>query len=69
MYLEESRENKIPVITLQTNIIGTTHLLEAIKNSEFNPTIVSVLFLLAIFNKVFVCSGNSPGGFSRKRGI
>ena len=33
---------KIPVITLQTNIIGTTHLLEVIKNSDFNPTIVSV---------------------------
>jgi GDP-mannose 4,6-dehydratase len=33
---------KIPVVTLQTNIIGTTHLLEAIKESEYNPTIVSV---------------------------
>ena len=33
---------KIPVITLQTNIIGTTHLLESIKESEYNPTIVSV---------------------------
>ena len=33
---------KIPVITLQTNIIGTTHLLESIKESEYDPTIVSV---------------------------
>tara|TARA_R110000824_G_scaffold190257_2_gene371705 strand:- start:2377 stop:3336 length:960 start_codon:yes stop_codon:yes gene_type:complete len=33
---------KIPVITLQTNIIGTTHLLESIKESEYNPVIVSV---------------------------
>ena len=33
---------KIPVITLQTNVIGTTHLFESIKNSEFNPIIVSV---------------------------
>ena len=33
---------KIPVITLQTNIIGTTHLLESIKESDYNPTIVSV---------------------------
>lgn len=33
---------KIPVVTLQTNIIGTTHLLESIKESDYNPTIVSV---------------------------
>ena len=33
---------KIPVITLQTNVIGTTHLLESIHNSEFNPIIVSI---------------------------
>ena len=33
---------KMPVITLQTNIIGTTHLLESIKESEYNPTIVSI---------------------------
>jgi len=33
---------KTPIITLQTNIIGTTHLLEAIKNSDHDPTIVSV---------------------------
>ena len=33
---------KIPIITLQTNIIGTAHLLEAIKTSKYNPTIVSV---------------------------
>ena len=28
---------KIPVITLQTNIIGTAHLFETIKNSNYNP--------------------------------
>jgi len=33
---------KTPIITLQTNTIGTTHLLEAIKESEYNPVIVSV---------------------------
>ena len=33
---------KIPVITLQTNIIGTTHLLESIHNSEFDPIVVSI---------------------------
>jgi len=33
---------KIPVVTLQTNIIGTTHLLESIKESDYDPTIVSV---------------------------
>ena len=27
---------KIPVTTLQTNIIGTTHLLESIKESKYN---------------------------------
>tara|TARA_B100000287_G_scaffold408991_1_gene435911 strand:+ start:16 stop:882 length:867 start_codon:yes stop_codon:yes gene_type:complete len=35
---------KIPVITLQTNVIGTTNLLEAIRKSEnpLHPTIVSI---------------------------
>ena len=33
---------KTPVITLQTNTVGTTHLLEAIKESECDPVIVSV---------------------------
>lgn len=33
---------KIPVITLQTNVIGTTHLLESIRNSEFDPIVVSI---------------------------
>mgnify|MGYP003134173297 CR=1 FL=1 len=33
---------KIPVITLQTNTVGTTHLLDAIKESDYNPTIVSI---------------------------
>ena len=33
---------KTPVITLQTNIIGTTHLLESIKESEYDPVIVSI---------------------------
>ena len=33
---------KTPVVTLQTNAVGTTHLLEAIKESEFDPAIVSV---------------------------
>jgi GDP-mannose 4,6-dehydratase len=33
---------KTPSITLQTNTVGTTHLLEAIKESEYNPVIVSV---------------------------
>jgi len=33
---------KTPVITLQTNTVGTTHLLEAIKESDCNPVIVSV---------------------------
>jgi len=33
---------KIPVITLQTNIIGTTHLFESIKESEYNPVVISV---------------------------
>ena len=33
---------KIPVITLQTNVIGTTHLLESIKNSKYNPVVVSI---------------------------
>ena len=33
---------KIPVITLQTNTLGTTHLLEAIKESDYDPVIVSI---------------------------
>lgn len=33
---------KNPVITLQTNIIGTTHLLESIKSNDLQPVIVSV---------------------------
>ena len=33
---------KNPVITLQTNIIGTTHLLESIKVNDLDPVIVSV---------------------------
>ena len=33
---------KNPVITLQTNVIGTTHLLESIKVNDLNPTVVSV---------------------------
>jgi|TARA_B100000073_G_scaffold40118_2_gene30083 GDP-mannose 4,6-dehydratase len=33
---------KIPVVTLQTNTIGTTHLFESIKNSKYNPVIVSI---------------------------
>jgi len=33
---------KIPVTTLQTNTVGTTHLLESIKDSEYDPVIISV---------------------------
>ncbi len=33
---------KIPVITLQTNTLGTTHLFEAIKESDYDPVIVSI---------------------------
>ena len=33
---------KIPIITLQTNTVATTHLLEAIKESDYDPVIVSV---------------------------
>ena len=33
---------KTPVITLQTNTVGTPHLLESIKDSEYDPIIVSV---------------------------
>ncbi len=32
----------MPVITLQTNTLGTTHLLEAIKESDYDPVIVSI---------------------------
>lgn len=32
----------MPSITLQTNIIGTTNLLESIKRSDFDPVVVSV---------------------------
>ena len=31
---------KIPVITLQTNVIGTTHLFESIKDSRYNPCLL-----------------------------
>ena len=33
---------KTPSITLQTNTVGTTHLLEAIRESDYDPVIVSV---------------------------
>ena len=33
---------KTPIITLQTNVIGTTHLLESLKSSPYDPAIVSV---------------------------
>ena len=33
---------KMPVLTLQTNTVGTTNLLESIKESDYNPVIVSV---------------------------
>tara|TARA_R100001163_G_C5065132_1_gene202952 strand:+ start:1272 stop:2240 length:969 start_codon:yes stop_codon:yes gene_type:complete len=33
---------KIPVVTLQTNVIGTTHLLESIKDSDYDPVVVSI---------------------------
>ena len=33
---------KNPIITLHTNVLGTTHLFESIKTNELNPTIVSV---------------------------
>ena len=33
---------KIPVITLQTNVVGTTQLLESIKESDYDPVIISV---------------------------
>tara|TARA_Y100000361_G_scaffold154281_1_gene179280 strand:- start:810 stop:1766 length:957 start_codon:yes stop_codon:yes gene_type:complete len=33
---------KNPIITLHTNVLGTTHLFESIKANGFNPTIVSV---------------------------
>ena len=33
---------KTPVITLQTNTVGTTHLLESIKDSEYDPVIISI---------------------------
>ena len=33
---------KNPIITLQTNILGTTHLLESIKVNELNPMVISV---------------------------
>ncbi len=33
---------KNPIITLQTNILGTTHLLESIKTNELDPVIVSI---------------------------
>ena len=33
---------QLPAITLQTNTVGTTHLLECIKDSVYDPIIVSV---------------------------
>ena len=33
---------KTPVVTLQTNTVGTTHLFESIKESKYDPIIVSV---------------------------
>ena len=33
---------KMPVLTLQTNVIGTTNLLESIKESDYDPVIVSI---------------------------
>ena len=33
---------KNPVITLQTNVVGTTHLLESIKVNDIDPVVVSV---------------------------
>jgi len=33
---------KNPVITLQTNVVGTTHLLESIKVNELDPVVISV---------------------------
>ena len=33
---------KMPVLTLQTNTVGTTNLLESIKESDYDPVIVSV---------------------------
>ena len=33
---------KIPVLTLQTNTVGTTNLLESIKESDYDPVIVSI---------------------------
>jgi len=33
---------KMPVLTLQTNTVGTTNLLESIKESNYDPVIVSV---------------------------
>ena len=33
---------KNPIITLHTNVLGTTHLFESIKESDYDPVIVSV---------------------------
>ena len=33
---------KNPIITLHTNVLGTTHLFESIKTNGLNPTIISV---------------------------
>ena len=33
---------KIPVITLQTNVFGTTHLFESIMDSDYDPVVVSI---------------------------
>ena len=32
----------LPAMTIQTNTVGTTHLLECVKESDYNPIIVSV---------------------------
>jgi len=33
---------KNPIVTLHTNVLGTTHLLESIKSNEMDPVIISV---------------------------
>jgi len=45
---------KIPVITLQTNTIGTTHLLESIKNSKYNLIRLPFLLPKNIFDKNYL---------------
>ena len=41
-----------PIETLQTNIIGTTNLLEAIKNSEYKNAIIHVCASSEVFGRV-----------------